>query len=959
MKHTLFVAAFLIAAVFLAGVVSAAVPQLISYQGRLTNSVGVPLDTTLTLIFTICSDSLGTTILWSETHLEVAINDGLFQVLLGSVTPFSGSVFNGSKSWLGVRLQGEPAPTPLIPIVSVAYAYRALESDTALYAKSGAGTSKWTLSGSTIYTNSYWGISRGGAGNILHGDSAHTMTNFGTNSFTGTVSQSYGYSTIAGGSENAARAWNSTVGGGQQNAANANYSTVAGGQRNQISSMYGAIAGGFGDTVTALYGGALSGRRNVAGDEEGDTAAFVGGGSQNRSVGQFSTIAGGDNNEASTRSFVGGGSSNKASGYANVIGGGFSNTIPGANSVIGGGQQNHITGLFSVIPGGYLDTITSSYSYLFGIDSRLTRDSTFMVDMPHVRFGKENGGYEFPTSDGAAGQVLATNGAGKLSWSSTSAAGGWTNGGTVVRLSNANDSVGIGTSTPTAKLHVVGPSAQGEMGGALFGVCGSHTSTLNTGSLGTNVYGAYGRHNASGNYGFLGSATEGVYGYSSAGFAGYFDGKAYIGGRLGIGTSMPLNRLDVEGGAAIGVNFSSTYTAPTNGLIVEGRTGIGKSSPSVQLDLGDMMRVGGATWPGPGTGEGMEIAYDPASNTGYIQSFDRSASTWGKISINSSEVAIGPNNGFGSLRIEGNNTWTRPHLWLSSGPSNYSRIIQDSFGLAFRNYTRSSGALPAFSFRNSGDTTLCEIWDNGEFKIPGKAIVGGMSTTGTLHLFHDGANANIATDVGNIYIATNANVGVATTQPHDKFEVRGNIRLDGGSGNGTALRFADGGTQKWAFVYRPWASGKLTFTDDTGPNILMTLDPVNDRVGINQDNPAYPLDVSGACHASSFPTSSDERFKKDIRLLENVLEKIASVRGVSFDWNEAYDSLGRSTGHREIGVIAQDVEAQFPELVTRWGDKDYRAVDYGRLTAVLIEAVKELKQENESLKQRLDALEKR
>ncbi len=90
----------------------------------------------------------------------------------------------------------------------------------------------------------------------------------------------------------------------------------------------------------------------------------------------------------------------------------------------------------------------------------------------------------------------------------------------------------------------------------------------------------------------------------------------------------------------------------------------------------------------------------------------------------------------------------------------------------------------------------------------------------------------------------------------------------------------------------------------------MTLDPVNDRIGINQDNPAYPLDVSGACHASSFPTSSDERLKKDIRPLENVLEKIASMRGVSFDWNETYDSLGRSTGHREIGVIAQDVEAQ-------------------------------------------------
>ena len=46
-----------------------------------------------------------------------------------------------------------------------------------------------------------------------------------------------------------------------------------------------------------------------------------------------------------------------------------------------------------------------------------------MVDMPHIRFGKESGGYEFPTTDGTAGQVLGTNGAGRGSWSAMTAAG--------------------------------------------------------------------------------------------------------------------------------------------------------------------------------------------------------------------------------------------------------------------------------------------------------------------------------------------------------------------------------------------------------------------------------------------------------------------------------------------------------------------------------------------------------
>jgi uncharacterized coiled-coil protein SlyX len=80
-----------------------------------------------------------------------------------------------------------------------------------------------------------------------------------------------------------------------------------------------------------------------------------------------------------------------------------------------------------------------------------------------------------------------------------------------------------------------------------------------------------------------------------------------------------------------------------------------------------------------------------------------------------------------------------------------------------------------------------------------------------------------------------------------------------------------------------------------------------------------------------------------------VLEKLERIRGVSFDWNEKYQSLGRSTARREIGVIAQELEAVFPELVTRWGVQGYRAVDYGRLTGVLLEAIKELRVENRDI----------
>ena len=110
-------------------------------------------------------------------------------------------------------------------------------------------------------------------------------------------------------------------------------------------------------------------------------------------------------------------------------------------------------------------------------------------------------------------------------------------------------------------------------------------------------------------------------------------------------------------------------------------------------------------------------------------------------------------------------------------------------------------------------------------------------------------------------------------------------------------------------------------------------------------------------HQDSGP-ASDARLKVDIQPLENVLDKMGRICGVTFNWNEqGKDVVGKAaTGKREIGVIAQDVESVFPELVVT-GSDGYKRVDYAKMTAVLIEAVKELKAENDNLKARIEALE--
>ena len=95
--------------------------------------------------------------------------------------------------------------------------------------------------------------------------------------------------------------------------------------------------------------------------------------------------------------------------------------------------------------------------------------------------------------------------------------------------------------------------------------------------------------------------------------------------------------------------------------------------------------------------------------------------------------------------------------------------------------------------------------------------------------------------------------------------------------------------------------------------------------------------------------SSDEKLKENIKELESPLEKLSRIRGVTFDWNDNQDTYEGS----DIGVIAQEVQRQFPELTTVRSD-GYIAVKYEKLTVVLIAAVNELATE---VKENRDVIE--
>ncbi len=105
-------------------------PQLINYQGKLDSS-GVPITGTRNLTFSIYSDTASLTApLWTETQNNVTIMNGIFNVLLGSATPFSGTLFtNPGERFIGVKVGTASEMKPRLKIASVAYSLRAEQAD--------------------------------------------------------------------------------------------------------------------------------------------------------------------------------------------------------------------------------------------------------------------------------------------------------------------------------------------------------------------------------------------------------------------------------------------------------------------------------------------------------------------------------------------------------------------------------------------------------------------------------------------------------------------------------------------------------------------------------------------------------------------------------------------------------------------------------------------------------------
>ena len=278
--------------------------------------------------------------------------------------------------------------------------------------------------------------------------------------------------------------------------------------------------------------------------------------------------------------------------------------------------------------------------------------------------------------------------------------------------------------------------------------------------------------------------------------------------------------------------------------------------------------------------------------------------------------------------------------------------------------TRARGTLLAPQAVQSGDT----LWEGIGWGYAGSNIYG---PAGAISIEADAAPAPFTgggsvpghikfgtTDVGGDWIQTrmiiknDGNVGIGLNNPDHNLHIKttaagelAGIRLESES---TSHIHFTGSTRDYSIGKYETTNDKFYIADSTANENRLVIIP-NGNIGIGDTTPEEKLTVNGVVKAASFTPPSDIRLKENIQPVGSALDKIMKLKGVTFIWKENKE--------KGMGVIAQDVEEVFPEIVRTGKESGMKGVNYDSLIAPLIESVKELKAENDALKLRIEALE--
>ena len=452
-------------------------------------------------------------------------------------------------------------------------------------------------------------------------------------------------------------------------------------------------------------------------------------------------------------------------------------------------------------------------------------------------------------------------------------------------------------------------------------------------------------------------------------------GNGYVGGNVGIGTTTPGQKLEVAGQV-----FSNTggfrfpdNTVQTTAAVTPTGTNFIQNATSQQTGsnfnisgtgtVGGQLTAGSATvsgqfTAGTATVGGLLTAATLTANTSSRISSQGAYLQWNRSGSNGETWLLNQKGGGpGGLRFgatdavsTGGNTITEWARFNESGnlgigtitPSQKlevaGQVFSNTGGFRFPDNTVQTTAGVAVGSAVLNQTSQQA---GSNFNISGTGTVGGQLTAGS------------ATVSGNVGIGISSPIGgLHIDRPEVGNGSQGQslaigVVLSGGSSGSPNIELrGDGKTPYIDFVEASNFDYTTRLISQGGGLSLLYGGPAKSAYLLNVDG---GISATGAVRGTNFAQTSDARFKTNVRPLTSALASVLALRGVRYEWNALGVERGGTAGAGQVGVIAQEVEKIYPELVST--DKDgYKAVNYAQLTPVLIEAIKELKAENEALK---------
>jgi len=565
-------------------------------------------------------------------------------------------------------------------------------------------------------------------------------------------------------------------------------------------------------------------------------------------------------------------------------------------------------GDYSTVGGGRNNT-ASSYGTVSGGDGNRAGSSYATVG------GGSNNAANTQNSTVSGGQSNTTNG------SYATIGGGTGNDGAMVATVGGgqdNNASGVGATVAGGKLNIASGQYSTIAGG--YGNAASGPHAMVPGGLSNTAAGNYsfagGRRAKANHTGTFVWADSTVADFASTDFNQFL---IRAGGGVGIGTDTPGSQLTVKGaGTTSGTSSLNITDSGGSSLLFvrdDGNVGIGTTSPSEKLHVAGSLQFGAT----PG-----------------LKSVD------GGFSFTSSGTNVGPTV---FLVPTGSGSKSQIQLYGQSSTSEGTRLelFQEGAHSTLRNQVLGGGANGSIRFDHNGTTNLI-IGSDGKVGIgatsPGSRVEikgeGNTSGTSSLAVFSSGSSPLL-------FVRDDGNVGIGTASPGYKLDVNGGIVSTNNSGT-VQLFNADANTAV--------LNGVVDAQIRTGNTPRITIKN-SGNVGIGETNPGNILTVQQNSAtdpiADAWTIHSSRRWKTNTQPIPEALEKVQRLRGVSFDW--------KANGQHDIGLIAEEVGEVVPEVVAyEENGKDAKSVDYARLVAVLIEAIKEQQQEIEQQQEAMATL---